>query len=189
MIKRNVKYFRPVFTSLFLFLPCSWAVAAGTGSPWYVEAAVNYADLSANLSGFELYDNDTGWSLGFGYAFNPYISVQASYHDLGSDYRVDDCPRGYFCLVENVDLVDVTGVSVSALFTWPINDTFDVFGQLGVISWDTDFETFNLDETDEEFMYGAGLGINLSDHWRTVLKHERFDFDANTTSLGVIYKF
>jgi hypothetical protein len=154
-----------------------------------VEAAVGHTDLSGNLSGFELYDTDTSWSLGLGYAFNPYISVQVNYHNLADDYRVDDCPRGYICLVENVDMVDMTGVSASAIFTWPISETFDVFGQAGVVSWDADFETLNHDASDEEFMYGAGLGVNFSDHWRLVLKHERFDFDANTTSLGMVYKF
>lgn len=189
MFISNLYYFRTVIGCLLLLIPFSWAKAADRDSPWYVEAAVSYADLSSNLSGFELYDNDTGWSVGFGYALSPYISVQATYHDFGSSYRVDDCPRGYICLVENVDEIDVSGISVSALFTWPINDTFDVFGQLGVISWDADFRTFNNDETDEDFMYGAGLGVNFSDHWRMVVKHERFDFDANTTSLGLVYKF
>ncbi|HET6565959.1 MAG TPA: porin family protein [Xanthomonadales bacterium] len=189
MFFSNLNYFRMVIGSLLLLLPFCWAAAAGQDNPWYVEAAVGYSDFSANLSGFELYDTDTGWSLGFGYAFNPYISVQVGYHNLADDYRVDDCPRNYICLVENVDLVDMTGVSASALFNWPISETFDVFGQVGVISWDADFETLNHDASDEDFMYGAGLGVNFSDHWRMVAKHERFDFDASTTSMGLIYKF
>lgn len=181
--------FRLAISSLLLLVPGSWAVAAGQDNPWYLEAAASHTDLSRNVSGFEFFDSDTGWSLGLGYAFSPYISVQATYHEFASDYRVDDCPRNYICLVENVDEVDVTGISVSALFNWPISETFDVFGQVGVIGWDTDFQHYNLDESDEDFMYGAGAGVNFSDHWRMVLKYERFDFDASTTSLGLAYKF
>ncbi len=189
MFFSNLLYFRLAIGCLLLLVPFSWARAAETAHPWYLEAAVGHTDLSGNLSGFELYETDTSWSLGLGYAFNPYISVQVNYHNLADDYRVDDCPRGYICLVENVDLVDMTGVSASALFSWPINDTFDVFGQVGVISWDADFETLDHDDSGEDFLYGAGLGVNFSDHWRMVLKHERFDFDASTTSLGLAYKF
>ena len=193
MNKIKKQYFRAVFYRLAFtglsLLPWCWAGAAETDRPWYLEAAINHTDLSSTLSGFELYENDTGWSLSIGYAFNPYISVQATYHALASNYLVGDCPRGYLCLVQNVDQIDMSGVSASALFTWPISDMFDVFGQVGVLSWDADFQHFNHDESDEEFLYGAGLGVNLSDHWHTVLKHERFNFDGNTTSLGVVYKF
>jgi OOP family OmpA-OmpF porin len=193
MYKSKKQFFRVVLSRLAFVamacLPWGWSVAAQADNPWYLEASYSHTDFSGNLSGFDFYDTDSGWSLGFGYAFNPYISVQATYHALASDYRVDDCPRLYICLVENVDQVDVTGVSVSALFGWPITDMFDVFGEVGVISWDADFQTLNHDESDEEFMYGAGLGVNFSDHWRMVMRYQQFDFDAGTASLGLVYKF
>ncbi len=158
-------------------------------SAWYVEAAVSRVDVSHNQGQFLLDDDKTGWSLSLGYAFNRYFSVQAGYHSFGRNYLTDDCPAPQQCIVINTEEADIDGLSIAGVVSWPISDVFDVFGTVGVISWDTNFRQGNRDESGEDLMYGAGIGANLTPHWRMVLKYERFDFDADTASLGIAYRF
>lgn len=190
MSKRVVRFFIVVAAKLIVpALPVVAAVEAHAGTGWFVEAGVRHVESSRRTGQFTVDDEQTGWSAGVGYAFTDHFAVQADWIDLGQDHFATDCPPPNICLVVNSDEVDLTGYALSAVGRWPVGERFDVFGKLGVIGWDSDFDTRPLDQSGEDLLIGIGCGFNVSPHWRLALQYEDYGFDVESSSLNMSYRF
>jgi len=148
-----------ILSPAVLLFPCAQAQA---DSGFYLGGSVGTATVEANVSDpsipndFNFDENDFGWKAFGGYTFDlPLINlgVEASYHDFGGP---------------SVDLnastlgVDTTGFSafgVAGIGLGPIQ----VFGKLGVLSWDADLnalgETFSEDGSDTAYGVGVSFGL------------------------------
>jgi hypothetical protein len=165
------------------------AAHASYDTGWFVEAGIRHIESSRAVSDFVVDDEETGWSLGVGYAFTGNFALQADYLDLGRDHFATDCPPPRACLVETTDLVDITGYAVSVVGRWSINELFDVYGKVGVAGWDSDFHQEPLDQSGENLLLGIGCGFNLSPHWRLALQYEDFGFDVESSTLSLSHRF
>ena len=155
---------------------------------WSVEVKALDAETSGQARAFTLDDERTGASVGGAYAFNRYFSVHAAYADFGEHFATD-CPAPQVCVIENVDQVDVKTLSVAAVGTWPVTPVIELFGKIGLASWDADFTRFR-DESDRNVLYGAGIGARITPNWRVSLQYEKVDdFDLDSIGLGLSYRF
>lgn len=186
----TTKAFRPgpLCLAVVLLSISSTAIAADDAG-WFVEADVRYVDADRLISGFTLDDDDYGYSLGLGLRFSRYFSIQAHVHDLGSFFATD-CPPPLVCVTTNVDEVDVDGWSFSMTGTYPVNDQFELFGTVGAMDWDADFDRFSdRDDSDTDMLYSAGGAWYPSQDWRLALSYEWMDFDADSIKLALRYNF
>lgn len=173
--------------TLLLVIPS--AVLADPDGDWFVEAGLVNVNSSRSVGGFAVNGEETGWQLGGGYAFNEIFSVKASYHALGKGHFAASCPPPNVCLIQNFDRVDIDGFSFSATASWPITSMLDVYGEVGILSWDTDFHQFILDESGEDLLYGVGLGVNFSPKWRFSLQYVDLGFDVTAAGIGLTHRF
>lgn len=155
---------------------------------WYVEANVATVASSGSQSPFVFDDDESGWSLAGGYAFNRHFALQAGYHDFGTHFATD-CPAPICTAVPHEDRVAIEGLSIVAIGTWPVTANVELFGKLGVLGWDADFELAGGDDQDRDALVGAGVGLRLSPRWRLNVQYERVDFDLESASLGASIRF
>ncbi len=185
---------------------------AGT-SPWYVEARLVRTDINATLGVnwpkfFD--DEDDGIGVELGYRLNPYFALQLGYQDFG-DFQGfgSPCPEdAELCILTLGDPQDlalrplvvtpltaeVSGLSLTAVPTWPINDRFSLFGKLGVLDWDADVsESHNgrrVDSfSDTELLAGVGLRYAWPSGFGVAAEYQQVDLDLGSTSLGASWRF
>ncbi len=156
---------------------------------WFIEAGVSNASSSLESAEFAVDGDETGWTLGVGYSLNRLLAVQVAYHDLGSGHAATDCPPPNVCLVENLDTVDISGYSLAATGSYPVTDAFDVFGRVGLMSWDVDFDNFARDASGEDVLFGVGVAYTFADSWRLSLQYEDYGFDVDSASVGISRRF
>jgi len=144
--------------------------------------------IISNASTFE--DSDTSLSLFAGYQFNPFISVEAGYVDLGAaEYRSTATvnPPGPIASLPTTLNVDVesTGFTLAGLGRLPLGSAFDLHGRLGFFFSQTDLtvtgntgpdtssETRTLDSIGG--FYSVGGGFTFGQHWSLSLDWTRYD--------------
>lgn len=159
------------------------------GSGWFVEVGIGSASSSTESGAYVVDGNEDSWSAGVGYSINRYLSLQVAYHDLGHGHFATDCPPPRVCLIANEDRVDIDGIAVSATGSFPITDAIDVFGRVGVMSWDADFDVAANDASDEDVVYGIGVGYSFADTWRITVQYEDYGFDVDSTTVGISHRF
>jgi opacity protein-like surface antigen len=85
----------------------------------------------------------------------------------------------------------LTAYSLSVIGSIPLTDRFDVFGQVGIASWDVDFKGISsaFDASGEDLLYGAGLRWSMDDHWMVSVEYEKVELGFDTAGIGVSYHF
>jgi hypothetical protein len=177
-------------TGILLAAP---AGAAGHEDHYFAFLNVGDSDTSFRTPVDVVGNDDTSFELGFGYAFNRYLSVQGSYHDFGSPTGVvAECPPEVLCVAPNiiggfVEDVSFDGWSAALRGTVPINENLALFGTLGAITWDASARHLNDSGTD--LIYGAGVIWNFAERWGVQFSYEKVDLDIETGKLGILYRF
>lgn len=214
---KTISFFR--FLSLAVLV--STAVEAGE-SRWYVQGTVGQAGLDGSFGPrfqkvFD--DEEVSATLGVGYSLNPYLAVEAGYHDLGSHAGFGSpCPVGVdVCIERLVDLglcvagsadcvdtlvlipveADLTGWSLSAVPSWRFSDRFSVYGRVGIIDWESDVSSnfpsipnATIDTfSDQELLTGIGFRYGFPSGLGLLLEYEQFDLDVVSTHVGVHWRF
>ena len=79
--------------------------------------------------------------------------------------------------------------------SYPINDSFSLFGKLGVLSWELESDIEGLVSLDKEsgtdVFFGLGGDYNLSENLSIRTEWERYDIentDFDLWSLGIIFR-
>lgn len=147
----------------------------------------------------------------FGYQFLPYLAVEASYIDAGDfEYRargtVTDgvtSGEGHFALDAGAK-----GPTVSALGILPFAQNWRVFGRVGVLFADTDYDfkvtiddsgaTSGLSRSSQNFLWGVGFGYAVGD-WTSRLEYQQVQdvgdekitgtADSSRVVYSAIYRF
>lgn len=163
-----------------------------------------------------LEDQDTSWSIFFGYQFSQHFAFEAGYLNLGSfPYRyagtadltgfgggaADPTTVGY--------TRDVKGYPLSVLGILPLGLMFDIHARAGVLfataeqkitsTAGTASLAFSDSATSQDLFFGAGAAMNLGDSWSLSLDWVQYDkvgdgdtileTDLDALSLSVIYRF
>jgi len=181
---------KKVAGGLVLALLCHVTVAEGN---FYVHGSFGNSNTDISLGGPNRVDDDnTSYTFGAGYAFNPNVSLEAAYRNSGSHNGETDCPPGFACLVIPVSTqADLTSISLSLIGSIPLTDRLDVFGKVGLASWNVDFEGISaaFDDSGEDLLYGTGLRWSIDDRWKVFAEYEKLDLDSDTAAIGMNFYF
>jgi hypothetical protein len=88
---------------------------------------------------FTFEGDESGRAISGGYAFSRHCALQATHYDSGEHFATD-CPAPICTAVPNTHFADVTGLAVAAVGTWRLAPALEIFGKVGVLGWDTDFD-------------------------------------------------
>lgn len=168
----------------------------------YLFATAGQADLeNPDLTGtVTTITDDTGttFSLGLGYQFNDYFSLEGGYTDLG---EIDINVAGPATLeangatVNGPATVDISGFFFGVKGEAMVTENVSIFARAGAFAWESDFEGSgtSAELNNSTDAYGSlGAAYHLTDNTAVDLQvsHYRLDGDAvNTYTLGLTYKF
>ena len=152
-----------------------------------VDDAFFFAGAPITSGSSSLEDSDTAWSVFGGYRLNPFIAFEAGYANLGTaEYRASGTinPPGPVASAPanfNADF-EVTGFTVAAIGSIPINDMFGLHARVGVLFSDTEITltggsgTVSVSETfsasAQDLFYGVGAALHLGGNWSLNLDYQ-----------------
>jgi opacity protein-like surface antigen len=162
--------------------PDGFYIGAGLGQ-FNVEID-DTSDLTGTVESFDS-DDDTLKIFG-GWRLNPNFAIELDYLDFGS---AEDTIGGV-----NVS-ADINGFAPFAILTLPAGP-IELFAKAGYLFYDVEFEIDDFDagdDSDEDFVYGAGLGLTLFDHLHARLEYEIIDLsdvdESNALWLSGAWRF
>jgi hypothetical protein len=126
-------------------------------------------------------DEDTAWKAFVGWRMNPFFALELAYIDFGgpNDRFEGEGSSGDFT-------VDISGFAPYLIGTIPIGPV-ELFGKVGYYFYDIDFEVDIDDPTfldvdggasDEDLLYGFGVGMTLFERLNARLEYEMIDSDV-----------
>lgn len=186
-------------------------------SPWYIggsagqsRAEIAEGDITRDLlsSGFTTTrfsetDREYGWKAFGGYRFNPNISVELGYFDLGRfDYTATTTPEG------TLDgKLDFAGYNLDVLGMFPVTEQLSLFSRIGVHhsraearfigSGAVNVLDAGANETATNFKVGFGAHYDITPNVALRVEAERFtmddavgnDGDLDLVSAGLVFTF
>ena len=137
--------------------------------------------------GIDFSDGDNATKVFAGYAFNRFFAVQGDFVDFGqSSGFVSPSVSG---------TSDVQGLAPSIVGTLPIGP-IELFARVGVMFYEVDLNLTGgrlVDESGEDLVWSAGLGIDVLDRLNLRLEYEEIDIaeldEADALWLNVAWKF
>jgi len=135
----------------------------------------------------ETFDSDdTVFKVFGGYRFNPFIGIELDYIDLGGPEDT----------VENVKVkAEINGFAPYVIGTLPVGPV-ELFARVGYYLYDVKISGESLgsvDDSAEDLVYGAGVGLTLFEHLHARLEYEIIDVsdvdDANAIWLSGAWRF
>jgi opacity protein-like surface antigen len=164
-------------------------------SDFYVFGTFGNTNSDISFNGQNRIDGDTdSYALGAGYTVNRNFSLEAAYQTFGSQNATTNCPPGFACaglVLPLLTKADLTALSLSVIGSIPLTDKLDVYGQVGIASWDVDFNGISsaFDTSGEDLLYGAGVRWSIDDHWKVSGEYEKVDVGFDTAGINVSYHF
>lgn len=125
-------------------------------------------------------DDDTAWKLFGGYRFNPHISLELAYIDFGgaSDTTTAGGSSGDYS-------VELSGLAPYIIGTMPLGPV-ELFAKAGYYFYDVEIDAdlddlggdvFQSKDSNEDFLYGFGVGMTFFEHLNARLEYEKIDAD------------
>jgi OOP family OmpA-OmpF porin len=161
-------------------------IGAGVGD---FSAAVDEIDAIDDVDdvGIDFSDGDNATKLFGGYRFNRFLAVQADYVDFGeSSGAVSPSVRG---------TSDIQGIAPSVVGTLPIGP-IELFGRVGMMFYEVDLNLTGgrvVDESGEDLVWGAGIGIDIAERFNVRLEYEEIDIErldeSDAVWLSAAWKF
>ena len=178
--------------AVLLALGVSHSVAAADEpdtSGFYIGVGLGQFDVKVDdLEGVgdvlqDLDADDSSWKFILGWRFNPFLSLEADYIDLGA-------PNGNFDATGSSGQyeLDLAGFAAYVRGTIPIG-IFEISGKVGYYFHDVDVHVdfdnvgpnngnvFNSSSSSEALTYGVGAGVTFFGHLNTKVEYEFFDID------------
>lgn len=117
------------------------------------------------------FDSHQIWTIGGGWRFNRFLSVEGSFNELG-EYSTP----GIGGIVD----ASVNSLELGLAAKFPFGNS-RLFGQAraGAHRWETKLESFEVyhRDTGTDAYYGLGLGYDLTDAFSVVVSYERYGWD------------
>jgi OOP family OmpA-OmpF porin len=198
---------RFIFACVTSALLASAPAFAADDSGFYIgagfgEMAIEVNDI-ADL-GVKFDDSGTTWKILGGYRFMKYFGAEVEYIDGGDaedSFREEEGP--YFAEADVT--ISLSGWNASAVGILPLGEKFSVFGKLGFIMWDADFEAkldtnvpdvadFSERGTDDgtDLSWGLGAEFDFTDNFGVIVEYQSFeisDTDAALLSASLLWMF
>lgn len=181
-------------------LAVSAPVSAQADAGWYIGGAYGMTKIEVDMTGISnpvKDESDSGFKIYGGFQFNKHLGAEVGYVDGGkatfSGSSIPSLGIGPF-----TGELSVTAITFAAVGTLPLNESFALFGKIGLASWDAKFSANvsgfgagGLDDSGTDAFFGIGARYNLNKNWGLVVEYETYDADTTVsmTSLGVRYKF
>ena len=155
---------------------------AGAGVGQFNLKIDNFNDVEDAVQNFD--SDDTSWKVFAGWRFNPYIAVELDYIDFGGPSQSGAS-------------IGVKGFAPYVVGTLPLG-IFELFAQVGYYFYDVDLDAGSssiqdFDGSQEDLVYGAGLGVVLFDHLDARVSYEIIDIseadDSNAVWLTGSWRF
>lgn len=152
-------------------------VTAGAGS-------ASYSNANSQFTTGLAFKNPGALSIGGGYHFNPYLGLEAGYSLLGESTITT---YGFFYTI--TEKLNASSLRLAAVGSIPINEKFELFGQLGLANTKVDYTasvvggTFaagvspSASASKTNLMYGLGGQFNIN---------KRFSIRAQYQDLGKV---
>jgi OOP family OmpA-OmpF porin len=161
-------------------------IGAGIGDYSSSVDEINSLD-SIDDAGVDFSDGDNAMKVFAGWHFNRFFAVQADYVDFGeSSGAVSPSVSG---------TSDVQGIAPSIVGTLPIGP-IELFARVGMMFYDVDLNLGGgrlIDESGEDLVYAAGIGIDVLDRLNLRLEYEEIDIaeldESDALWLNVAWKF
>jgi len=161
-------------------------LGAGVGDYPSSVDEINSLD-SIDDAGIDFSDGDNAMKVFAGWHFNRFFAVQADYVDFGeSSGAVTPSVSG---------TSDVQGIAPSIVGTLPIGP-IELFARVGMMFYDVDLNLGGgrlIDESGEDLVYSAGIGIDVLDRLNLRLEYEEIDIEqldeADALWLTAAWKF
>jgi OOP family OmpA-OmpF porin len=158
------------------------ALTMVSSAVWAADAHFEWG-IAAGLSKVTV--KDTSLALDFkskGFVLNPYIGYQfISYAAVEGGYIAGGKTRDQQGI--KTQIVKNDGWYLSGVGTWPINDTYSVYGRLGYVLWDSKSTEFivNAPKTSGSSgnaLLGIGGGYRVGDTIKLRLEYQRSNIDG-----------
>jgi hypothetical protein len=148
------------------------ALSGPASAEFYVGGGIGDGTIESSentpAGSFNFDESDFAWKIFGGYMFSEYLGVELAYLDMGSpsqNFGFDGGESGPVQVDFNAEL---TGFTVHGVLAYPFGP-FEVFGKLGVISYDAQLEAkssdvdarIKADDDGEELAYGVGAKYNI----------------------------
>jgi hypothetical protein len=126
-------------------------------------------------------DEDTAWQAFIGWRLNPYISLQAAYIDFGGpedDFSTSGSSGNY--------KAELSGFAPSIIGHLPLGPV-EFTAKLGYYFYDIDItaniddlggNVFESNDSGEDLMYGAGVGMTFFERLNAKLEYEKIDLEG-----------
>jgi OOP family OmpA-OmpF porin len=142
---------------------------------------------SIDDAGIDFSDGDNATKVFAGWHFNRFFAVQGDFVDFGeSSGAVTSSASG---------TSDVQGLAPSIVGTLPIGP-IELFARVGVMFYEVDLNLTGgrfVDESGEDLVYSAGIGIDVLDRLNLRLEYEEIDIqeldEADALWLNAAWKF
>jgi OOP family OmpA-OmpF porin len=179
------------------FLAVSAPAVAQSDAGWYIGGAYGMSSFSVDTAGIPssvtVDDSDTGFKIFGGFQFNKHLGAEIGYVDFGK--------VGFSGSALGIPVTGDTGVTaytIAGVGTLPLNESFALFGKVGMFSWTAKGNasaggvSISADDSGSDVFYGIGARYNMNKNWGLTLELEQYDSSDDSvmlTSLGVRYKF
>jgi opacity protein-like surface antigen len=184
---------RSVATAILIALASTPAIAAADNeSGLYLGAGVGRFDVKIDdvddvgdtIGSYDA--DDTTFKAFAGWRFNPYVGVELDYIDLGNpEDRIDD---------RRVS-ADINGFAPYLVGTLPVGPV-EFFAKAGYLFYDVKVDVDDLDiqdDSNEDFVYGGGIGLTMFEHLHARLEYEVIDIgefdDSNALWVSAAWRF
>jgi OOP family OmpA-OmpF porin len=182
------------------------ALAADQGA--YVAADLGQIQFSSNLTGGlngdEAFPNPVAITVGGGYRFNEFLGVEAGYVIAGES-KIETAFVGFGSATQTVK---TSVMHVAAVGTFPINDSFAVFGKLGMADSKIDYSlstdwgpSASESISGTKLMYAVGAQFNINRKFGIRAQYADFgkikadncttdcEYGLKSISVGGVYNF
>lgn len=141
-------------------------------------------------------DDDAAWKIFAGYRFNPYFSLEGAYIDFGK-------PSNHFDTSGSSGdyRAGLSGFAPYLVGTIPLGPV-ELFGKIGYYYYDVDLRVdvddvggnvFRSKKSDEDLLYGAGIGATFFQHLNARVEYEKIDSnvidDADALWVSAAWRF
>jgi outer membrane immunogenic protein len=172
---------RSTLAALLLTL-VSTAAFAENDSGFYLGAGAGQFNVETDdISSSTFEGDDTVYKVFAGYRFSPYIGIELDYIDLGAPSDT----------IGNINLeAEINGFAPYFIVTLPLGP-IEAFGRVGYYFYNVDIKgsagaiATSFDDSAEDLVYGAGLGITLFEHLHARLEYEFFDIEDTESANAV----
>ncbi len=136
--------------------------------------SLGYTTIEVDDAGVSFDGSDIGWKIYGRYMFTDNWGVEAGYVDFG---KPDDDILG-----TNVE-VDADGFDLFVVGAVEASPDFEVFGKVGVVFWDADFDVEGFTDSDDgnDLALGIGAAYQATDQFAIRGEWEWFDIEDSDT--------